>query len=162
MSNQASSPQEQAVTALLRRGLTLATAESCTGGWVGKLLTEVSGASAVYKGGVIAYANEVKTALLGVGEALLEAQGAVCEDVALQMARGVCARLGTDCGIGITGIAGPTGGTAEKPVGLVYVGVCTPQGEVCVKLLSQEPTRDGVRLEAARTALSLLCRRLEA
>ena len=155
------SPQQRVIAALQTRNLTLATAESCTGGWVGKLLTEVAGSSAVYKGGVIAYANEIKTALLDVSTAVLETQGAVCEDVALQMARGICHTLHTHCGIGITGIAGPGGGTAQKPVGLVFVAVHTPEKEICLKLLSQEPTRDGVRLEAALTVLSLLADTLE-
>lgn len=116
---------------LLARGETLSVAESCTGGGLGQMLTEVPGSSAYFWGGVIAYDNSVKVGLLGVNPEDLEKFGAVSKTVAQQMAAGVKSRLGTDWGISITGIAGPAGGTPEKPVGLVYIGLATPTGEVC-------------------------------
>lgn len=111
---------------LLARGQTVATAESCTAGGVAERLTDVPGSSGYFWGGVVAYDNRVKTAQLGVDAALLAAEGAVSAPVALAMARGVRERLQTDWGIGVTGIAGPGGGTAEKPVGLFFVGICGP------------------------------------
>lgn len=116
---------------LRQHRLTLATAESCTGGLLGHRLTDVPGSSDYYLGGVIAYANSVKVALLGVDPAVLEREGAVSEAVARQMAAGVRRLLGADIGIGITGIAGPAGGTAEKPVGLTYIALATATKERC-------------------------------
>jgi len=115
--------EAEVVRLLTERGLTLAVAESCTGGLVGHRITGVPGSSACFRGGVIAYHNEVKAALLAVPEDLLEREGAVSEAVALAMARGVRERLGADLGLAVTGVAGPTGGTPEKPVGLVYVAL---------------------------------------
>lgn len=114
---------KRVVAALKAAGKTAATAESCTGGLIGKLLTDVSGSSAVYPGGVISYAYEVKQALLGVDEALLREKGAVCAEVAEQMASGVRARLGTDFGVASTGIAGPGSDEFDRPVGLVFLAV---------------------------------------
>jgi nicotinamide-nucleotide amidase len=110
------------------RGWTLATAESCTGGLVAARLTSVPGSSAVVMGGVVAYSNEVKERELGVPAALLEAHGAVSAEVAEAMARGARERLGVDVSVSVTGIAGPDGGTPEKPVGLVYLHAETPEG----------------------------------
>lgn len=107
----------------LERGLTVATAESCTGGLVAHLLTEVSGSSGYLRGGIVAYANEIKSALLDVPGEVIEAHGAVSAQVARAMAEGARARLGTDLGVGVTGVAGPDGGTDAKPVGLVYIAV---------------------------------------
>jgi nicotinamide-nucleotide amidase len=115
---------------LIQSNQTLSVAESCTGGGLGAMLTQVSGSSHYFKGGMIAYANEVKQAFLGVKQADLEQLGAVSSVVAQQMAQGVRKKLGTDWGIGITGIAGPGGGTEEKPVGLVYIGLANPQGNI--------------------------------
>ena len=146
------------VGGLLRdRGLTVATAESCTGGLVAKRLTDVPGSSDYFLGGVIAYSNPLKTALLGVEPALLEAHGAVSEEVAAAMAVGACERLGTDCAISTTGIAGPGGGTSEKPVGLVYVGTAT--GDGVVRSFTMFRSRDESRARTAQTALDLLRRR---
>jgi PncC family amidohydrolase len=111
--------------ALIEKQLTIATAESCTGGLMGHLLTSVSGSSSYYLGGVIAYSNEVKEAFLGVRHETLVAYGAVSEQTAKEMASGARERIGSDIGISTTGIAGPTGGTPEKPVGLVYIGLST-------------------------------------
>jgi PncC family amidohydrolase len=109
--------------ALSARGLTLATAESCTGGLIGHRITNVAGSSAYYLGGVIAYDNRIKAGLLGVSEADLASYGAVSEPVARQMAEGVRTRFGADYAVAVTGIAGPGGGSEDKPVGLVYVAV---------------------------------------
>ncbi len=108
---------------LIGRGLTLATAESCTGGNIARLLTAQAGASAYFKGGIVAYSNEVKESTLGVKHSTLEAHGAVSEATVREMAEGVRQRLGADLAIATTGIAGPDGGTPEKPVGTVWIAV---------------------------------------
>ena len=108
---------------LLERGLTLATAESCTGGNIARLLTAQAGASTYFKGGVVAYSNEVKESALGVKHSTLKAHGAVSEETVREMAEGVRTRLGADLAIATTGIAGPDGGTKEKPVGTVWIAV---------------------------------------
>lgn len=108
---------------LVERGLTLATAESCTGGNIARLLTAQAGASAYFKGGVVAYSNEVKESVLGVKHETLEAHGAVSEETVREMVEGVRTRLGADLAIATTGIAGPDGGTPEKPVGMVWIAV---------------------------------------
>lgn len=113
--------------ALTQAGLTVATAESCTGGLLGHILTSVSGSSAYYAGGVIAYSNAIKEALLGVRHETLLAHGAVSHETAREMAAGAREALNADIGLSTTGIAGPTGGTAEKPVGLVYIGISTTE-----------------------------------
>jgi nicotinamide-nucleotide amidase len=105
---------------LLERRRTLVTAESCTGGWVGQVLTAVAGSSRWYCGGVVAYSNVLKQSLLGVGTATLAAHGAVSEATACAMAQGALRRLGGDLGIAVTGIAGPDGGQPDKPVGTVW------------------------------------------
>jgi PncC family amidohydrolase len=108
---------------LVERGFTVATAESCTGGLVAHLLTEIPGSSRYVRGGVVAYADDVKRTELAVPAEVLAAHGAVSAQVALAMAEGVRRRLGTDLGVGVTGVAGPDGGSDAKPVGLVYVAV---------------------------------------
>ena len=110
---------------LTQKGLTVSTAESCSGGLLGHVLTGVSGSSAYYVGGVIAYSNAVKEAQLGVSHETLLQHGAVSHQTAREMAAGVRERLGAAIGLSTTGIAGPTGGTPEKPVGLVYIGIST-------------------------------------
>ena len=114
--------------ALIKRGLTLATAESCTGGNIARLLTAQAGASAYFKGGIVAYSNEVKESVLGVKHSTLAAHGAVSEATVREMAEGVRQRLGTDLAIATTGIAGPDGGTKEKPVGTVWIAVANANG----------------------------------
>jgi nicotinamide-nucleotide amidase len=115
--------EEKIGNLLTKQGLTLATAESCTGGLVAHRITNVPGSSAYYVGGVVAYANEAKEALLGVRPATLAAHGAVSEETAREMARGARQRLGACVAVAITGIAGPAGGTPDKPVGLTYVAL---------------------------------------
>ena len=116
---------------LNQKGATVATAESCTGGLIGNMITEVSGSSAYYKGGIIAYSNELKERLLGVRHETLEQYGAVSEETAIEMARGCLAVTGADYAIATTGISGPTGATEEKPLGLVYVAVALRNEVVC-------------------------------
>ncbi len=122
-------PLEQTVGARLRQaGLTFAAAESCTGGLLLKRLTDVPGSSAYVLGGVVSYANSVKERVLGVDGGVLVREGAVSEPVARQMAEGVRALLGADVALSVTGIAGPSGGTAEKPVGLTFIGLSAAAG----------------------------------
>ncbi len=147
-------------TRLLATGSTLATAESCTGGLMGKLLTDRAGSSSYYLGGVVTYSNESKVELLGVDPETLEEEGAVSEPVAGQMADGVRERLGADYGLSATGVAGPTGGTEEKPVGLVYVGLSGPEGTE-VKELHSVGDREMNRLNTAKFALDWLRRHLQ-
>jgi len=139
----------------IKSGRTIATAESCTGGMLGALLTDISGCSAVYIGGIISYANEVKQRQVGVPLELLEVHGAVSEPVARAMALGVKAALKTHVGVGITGIAGPNGDSSEKPVGLVFVAVSDGTSTICEKHhLSGD--RKMVREKACDIALLLL------
>jgi nicotinamide-nucleotide amidase len=147
---------------LISKGHTLAVAESCTGGLLGAMLTDVPGCSAYFRGGVLAYANEVKINLLQVDNQIITEKGAVSAQVAEQMALGVRSQLGTDWGIGITGIAGPGGGTPEKPVGLVYIGLAAPDGSVqAMKYrLSNHFDRELIRQMSAKQALDLLRQKL--
>jgi nicotinamide-nucleotide amidase len=140
-------------------GLTPATAESCTGGLVGARLTDVAGASDVYLGGVVAYANAVKEARLGVPAAVLERHGAVSAETAEAMADGARTALGADAAVSVTGIAGPDGGTPEKPVGLVYVGVVTPAARATESFVFSGD-REAVRTRATVLSLHALRRLL--
>lgn len=115
----------QVAAQLIRKNLTISTAESCTGGLLGHILTSISGSSNYFIGGVIAYSNRIKELILGVSQENLLKFGAVSEPVAQEMAASIRDLFNTDIGISTTGIAGPTGGTAEKPVGLVWIGVST-------------------------------------
>ena len=109
---------------LLQRRMTLAVAESCTGGMMGAAITRVPGSSAYFKGGVIAYSNEIKEKVLGVSPELLKSKGAVSREVAIAMAKGAVEVCGSSCSIAVSGIAGPDGGSVDKPVGLVWIGIC--------------------------------------
>jgi nicotinamide-nucleotide amidase len=138
-----------------RTGSTLATAESCTGGLIARMITAVPGISASYLGGVVTYANSAKTELLGVPVEMLAAHGAVSPEVAAAMAEGVRMRLGTTIGISSTGVAGPGGGTPEKPVGLVYLGLSTEKGTETRRLdMGPERPRDFIQLLASKGALN--------
>ena len=141
---------------LREKGMTLATAESCTGGLIAKRVTDLAGCSDVFLGGCVTYANEAKERLIGVSRETLEKYGAVSEQTAREMARGVRLALGADVGIATTGIAGPGGGTPDKPVGTVYIAVSTEEGEK-VKLLTLSPkrSREFIRICAATNAMSL-------
>jgi len=140
---------------LTRKGFTLSTAESCTGGGLSHALTDVPGASAFFIGGVIAYQNEVKAAWLGVPQSTLVTHGAVSAASAEAMARGCRDRFDTDLAVSITGIAGPTGGTALKPVGLVYLALASADR---VRVLERRfaGSRDDVRSQSIDAALELI------
>lgn len=149
-------PLEEVVGRLLSaHGLTVTTAESCTGGLLAGRLVNVPGISANFKEGYITYANEAKEKLLGVSHRTLTAHGAVSEETAREMAEGVRRAAGADIGVGITGIAGPDGGTKEKPVGLVYIGCCF-RGKTCVRRFVFDGNRSEVRESAVSAALTLL------
>jgi nicotinamide-nucleotide amidase len=142
------------------RGLTLATAESCTGGLVAARLTSVPGASDVFVGSVVAYANGVKAAELGVPDELLAAHGAVSAEAAAAMAAGVRERLRADVAVAVTGVAGPGGGTDDKPVGLVFAHAVGPEGERSVR--TELPgDRETIRGRATAASLHLVRRLLE-
>ncbi len=151
---------EEVVGEILReRGKMLATAESCTGGWISKRLTDVAGSSDYYLGGVVAYTNQLKVDLLGVNETTLERFGAVSPQTAEQMARGVRERTGADIGLAVTGIAGPGGGSAEKPVGLVHLGL-SMNDDTQSRRLQVPGERRFVRLRTVRAALDWVRRSL--
>ena len=137
------------VRLLTERGLTLATAESCTGGMIGQRITAVSGASAMYYGGFVTYQNEVKIGQLGVNPATIAAHTEVSAETAAEMAAGAREKLGTDIGLSTTGYAGPTGGTEENPVGTVYIGIATKDGATAHRLYFPRKSRDYVREAAA-------------
>jgi len=146
-------------SALRTAGLTVATAESCTGGLIAKRITDQPGSSDVFVGGVVAYSNQVKVAELGVSAADIEAHGAVSEPVARQMARGAGERFGASAGIGITGVAGPGGGSPEKPTGTVWIATAVGDS-VDARLISLPGDRESVRERAAQAALGWLYRRV--
>jgi PncC family amidohydrolase len=160
-------PSSEDLTALAARlaeacrgaGCTVATAESCTGGLVGHTCTEIPGSSDWFRGGVIAYANEVKQGLLGVPRETLEAHGAVSAQTAVAMAEGARRLLGVDLAVAVTGIAGPGGGTAAKPVGLTYVAVADAAGHD-VRRFVWPHDRSGDKRASAGAALELLLERL--
>ncbi|MEL6250028.1 MAG: competence/damage-inducible protein A, partial [Cyanobacteria bacterium J06627_15] len=146
---------------LLDRNETLSVAESCTGGGLGQAITAVAGSSAYFLGGVIAYDNRVKQALLGVQAATLDQHGAVSAQVAEQMAAGVRSHLDTDWGLSVTGIAGPGGGTPQKPVGLVYLGLANRDQTLSLECrFGKSRGRDWVRLMSTSTALDWLRRQM--
>jgi nicotinamide-nucleotide amidase len=144
---------------LLEKKLTLGVAESCTGGLVANRITNVPGASNYFLGGIVAYSNELKTKFLGVSEESLKTYGAVSSQVAIEMAQGVRSRLGADIGISVTGIAGPTGGTEEKPVGTVHIGLATKE-EVKEKKFYFPLDRERFKLLASSVALNWVRRYL--
>ncbi len=143
------------VELLRARGLTCATAESCTGGGIGSAITSVAGSSEIFLGGVISYANEVKRDVLGVDEAVLASVGAVSSECAAAMATGVRRLTGADIAVAVTGIAGPGGGSAEKPVGTVWFGLATPDGVRTERALFMGD-RDRVREQTVVHALGMI------
>ena len=143
------------VELLKAQGLTCATAESCTGGGVGSAITAVPGSSAVFAGGVISYSNDVKREVLGVSSDILQNVGAVSPETAAQMAEGVRKLLKTDLAVSLTGIAGPDGGSEEKPVGLVWFGLATKDGVRTEKAIFRGD-RAQVRAQAVTHALGML------
>lgn len=147
--------EKQIGEALLRKGWRLAVAESCSGGLLSHRITNIPGSSRYFAGGVTAYSNRVKSDLLGIKPSLLKSRGAVSAEVALALARGARRELKTEVGIGITGIAGPGGDSPQKPVGLVFEAVVTPEEER-VRTFHFSGTRLQVKRQAARTALELL------
>lgn len=149
---------EAVLEAFRKRNRTLAVAESCTGGWLSKIITDISGASSVYSGGICTYSNSAKVRFLGVREATLEKYGAVSEQTAREMAEGVKAAFGSSAGIGITGIAGPSSDDTNKPVGLIFVAFSDEKGTQVIKLNNQfrENIRENNRYSAIMTALRLL------
>jgi nicotinamide-nucleotide amidase len=147
--------EEEIRELLAARNLTISVAESCTGGLVQKLITDVSGSSDYFVGGVVAYSNEAKQKLAGVKKSSLAKHGAVSEEVARELAEGVREILGADVGISTTGIAGPAGGTTEKPVGLVYVGLSTKKRSIARQFLLRG-TREQIRGQTGKKILELL------
>jgi PncC family amidohydrolase len=158
------------VETLSNLGLTIAVAESCTGGLIGSLITDVPGSSRVFPGGVVAYANAPKRELLGVPAELLVAHGAVSGEAAAAMAEGVRRALGTDIGLSVTGIAGPTGGSAEKPVGTVFIACAAAEGVTVERHQwtgddngpseNGSPLREHNKHKSALAALELVLRRV--
>jgi nicotinamide-nucleotide amidase len=152
---------EKIVGALLRKaGATLTLAESCTGGLVSERLTRVPGSSDYFLGGAVTYTNELKTLLVGVPQELIAEHGAVSEPVARAMAEGVCRALGSDWGIGITGVAGPGGGSEAKPVGTVHIALAGPDGATDHRKVRFPGDRERIRWFASQIALEMLRRRL--
>jgi nicotinamide-nucleotide amidase len=142
--------------ALKVRGWWVATAESCTGGLVAHRLTNIPGSSAYVLGGIIAYDNRIKRELLGVRDETLAVHGAVSEQAAGEMVLGALARLGADVAVSITGIAGPGGGTAEKPVGLTYLGIATREGVLRVERHVWSGDREAIKMQSADAALRMI------
>jgi len=141
----------------LKRSVTLATAESCTGGLISSRITDVPGSSGAFLMGAVCYANEAKTGILGVPPGMIAAHGAVSEEVAIAMAEGARRRSGADVAVSDTGIAGPSGGTPEKPVGLVWIGISSAKGSRAERHLFAGD-RATVKLRASQAALALLRR----
>lgn len=152
----------QVIEAAAARGLMIATAESCTGGLVSGALTAIAGSSAVVERGFVTYSNAAKTELLGVPAGLIEAHGAVSEPVARAMADGAVTRSKAQVSVSVTGVAGPGGGTADKPVGLVHFGAVGPAGAIQTEHRFGDIGREDVRLASVRVALGLLLDRINA
>lgn len=140
---------------LVNKNLTIATAESCTGGLLAGTIINYPGISSVFMEGMVTYSNEAKMKRLGVKKETLDSFGAVSKETAIEMAKGICKTSGTKVGISTTGIAGPGGGTDEKPVGLVYMGLCINE-EVFCKKFNFKGDRKEVRLQAVNSALEFL------
>ena len=146
---------DEIIEKMIAKGCTLATAESCTGGLIGKTITDVPGASEIFGYGMVTYSNEAKQQVLGVKGETLAQYGAVSPETAAEMALGLQKLSGADYAVSVTGIAGPGGGSAEKPVGLVYIGVAAPQG-VFVRKNFFCGTREDIRIQTTETALAFV------
>jgi len=144
---------------LVEKGWTISTAESCTGGLLSHVLTGVSGSSSYFIGGVVAYSNRIKENILGVESKTLAQHGAVSEETALEMAAGIREKFNTDFGLSTTGIAGPTGGTPTKPVGLVWMGISTPAGNQAFEG-HFSGGREGIKNSTVKEILTRLIREL--
>ena len=154
--NEAGLLAEKLAGLLIEKNKTLAVAESCTGGWLSKILTDLAGSSEWFLGGVVSYSNDSKQRLIHVNKKNLDQYGAVSQEVAEQMAEGVIEAFNSSISVSITGVAGPSGGTLEKPVGLVWFGLkASPYQTYSIKK-NFEGTRDQVRQQALLTALPLL------
>ena len=151
---------EQIILKLVEKNITLSTAESCTGGSLGKIITSVPGVSSIYGFGFITYANEAKEKILGVSHETLENHGAVSFETALEMAKGARNVSGSDIAVSVTGIAGPGGGTAEKPVGLIYIAISDKNGEE-YRTLNLSGSRDEIREKTCNCVFSLIKERLK-
>lgn len=138
---------------LLARGWTVATAESCTGGWIAKVLTDVAGSSAWFASGVVTYSNAAKQALLGVDDEVLRRHGAVSRECALAMADGARRRFDVDLAVAVTGIAGPGGGSAQKPVGTVWIAWAGESLPACAQGFVFEGNRERIRRQSVAAAL---------
>jgi nicotinamide-nucleotide amidase len=146
---------EKIIKEFSKKGLTLALAESCTGGYISNMITNVSGSSNIFDRGYVVYSNAAKVDMLNINPEDIEKEGAVSEIVAEQLARNTRLLSNVDIGIGITGIAGPTGGTPEKPVGLVYIGFSTAM-ETIVKKFIFNTSRTGFKIEVLKIVLDFL------
>jgi len=153
---------ERLAAALRRRGARLATAESCTGGLIAAACTSLAGSSDWFERGFVTYSNEAKAEMLGVPPALIAAHGAVSAEVACAMAEGARARSHAAFAVAVTGIAGPGGGSAAKPVGTVWIGVASPAGDAAATLLQAGGDRAAIREASVARALALLLERIEA
>lgn len=147
---------EEVLAAARARGLKIAAAESCTGGLVAGALTAIAGSSDVFDRGFVTYSNEAKTQMLGVDPRLIEAHGAVSPETAEAMAKGALAHARADIAVAVTGIAGPGGGSAQKPVGLVCFGTASASGVSAVEARFGDIGREAVRADSVRQALRLL------
>ena len=151
----------QVLEACRARGITLATAESCTGGMIAAALTDIAGSSDVVDRGFVTYSNEAKMEMIGVSEATLKAHGAVSRETVVEMAAGALARSQAGVALSVTGIAGPGGGSAEKPVGLVWFGLAmTGRETIAERRLFEDRGRAFIRAESVRTALGMALRAL--
>lgn len=148
-------PEETVGHMLKKSGVTLSVAESCTGGLLCHKITNVSGSSEYFRGGVIAYNNDIKEQILGVSEKILKKFGAVSKETAIAMARGAKKNLGSDIGLSVTGIAGPTGGSTTKPVGTVFTAISGKTREENKRFLFKG-TRQAIKLKASNKALKML------
>lgn len=150
----------QLVQLLKVKKMTISTAESCTGGLISKLITDIPGSSDVFIGGVVSYSNEMKMKWLGVRQKTLEKYGAVSEATVKEMLDGILMETGSDIAVAVSGIAGPTGGTPEKPVGTVFIGVAINDQRI-IKRYKFEGSRDDIRMKSAMDALKMILDQLE-